>query len=182
MLLCCLEGSAFSYAAQQIGTNHLACNDLQNVLVERFTGEDYKRKLETKLRNLKFAKGTNINLFAHTLRNTIKELYGLQGNANDAIDAIAINHVVSSLSEEIRSQAKILQLTGNKSLECLLELVEDKLSGNMLFVNSSTALDKNNASKVESDRITKLEQMFETLLKKVDNIDQSKSKEICASN
>ena len=98
----------------------------------------------------------------------------MQGNANDAIDAIAINHVVSGLSEEIRSQAKILQLTGNKSLECLLELVEDKLSGNMLFVNSSTVRDKNNAPKVESDRITKLEQMFETLLKKIDITDESK--------
>ena len=54
MLLCCLEGSAFSYVAQQIGTNDLAYNDLKNVLVERFIGEDYKRKLETKLRNLKF--------------------------------------------------------------------------------------------------------------------------------
>ena len=148
--------------------------------MERFTGEDFKRKLETKLRNLKFTKGTNINLFAHTLRNTIKELHGLQGNANDAIDAIAINHVVNGLSEEIRSQAKILQLTGNKSLECLLELVEDKLSGNMLFVNSSTVRDKNNASKVESDSITKLEQMLETLLKKVDKIGESKSKQICS--
>ena len=49
----------------------------------------------------------------------------------------------------------------------------------MLFVNSSTVRDKNNASKVESDRITKLEQMFETLLKKVDKIDESKSKQIC---
>ena len=114
-------------------------------------------------------------MLAHTLTNTIKELYGLQGNANDAIDAIAINHVVSGLSEEIRSQAKILQLTGNKSLNCLLELVEDKLSGNMLFVNSSTVRDKNNAPKVESDRITRLEQMFETLLKKIDNIDETKS-------
>ena len=118
-------------------------------------------------------------MLAHTLRNAIKELYGLQGNANDAIDAIAINHVVSGLSEEIRSQAKILQLTGNKSLNCLLELVEDKLSGNMLFVNSSTARDKNNAPKVESDRITRLEQMFETLLKKIDDIDETKSKQIC---
>ena len=49
----------------------------------------------------------------------------------------------------------------------------------MLFVNSSTARDKNNASKVESDRITKLEQMFETHLKKVDKIGVSKSKQIC---
>ena len=44
----------------------------------------------------------------------------------------------------------------------------------MLFMNSSTVRDKNNAPKVESDRITKLEQMFETLLKKIDNIDESK--------
>ena len=61
----------------------------------------------------------------------------------------------------------------------LLELVEDKLSEKMLFVNSSTVRGKNNASKVESDRITKLEQMFETLLKKVDNIDESKSRQTC---
>ena len=102
MLLFCIEGSAFSCAAQQIGTNNLVYDALKNVLVGRYTGEDYKRKLETKLRNIGFTKGTNINLFAHTLRNAIKELYGLQGNANDAIDAIAINHVVSGLSEEIR--------------------------------------------------------------------------------
>ena len=43
------------YAAQKeahlvthhtIGTNDLVYNDLKNALVERFTGEDYKRKLE----------------------------------------------------------------------------------------------------------------------------------------
>ena len=95
MLLCCLEGSAFSYAAQQIGTNDLAYDTLKKVLVERFAGEDYKRKLETKLQNLRFTEGTNINLFAQTLRNAIKELYGLQGNANDAIDATAVNHIVA---------------------------------------------------------------------------------------
>ena len=41
MLLCYLVGSAFSFAAQRIGTNDLAYDDLKNVLVERFTGEDY---------------------------------------------------------------------------------------------------------------------------------------------
>ena len=60
-----------------------------------------------------------------------------------------------------------------------MELLEDKLSGNTLFMNSSTVLDKNNASKMESDRMTRLEQMFETLLKKIDNINESKSKQIC---
>ena len=47
MLLCCLEGTGFSYAAQQIGTNDLSYNDLRNVLLKRFTVEVYKRKLET---------------------------------------------------------------------------------------------------------------------------------------
>ena len=41
MLLCYLEGSAFSFAAQRIGTNDFAYDDLKNVLVEQFTGEDY---------------------------------------------------------------------------------------------------------------------------------------------
>ena len=36
----------------------------------------------------------------------------------------------------------------------------------MLFVNSSTGREKNKALKVKSDRITKVEQMFETLLQK----------------
>ena len=80
MLLCCLEGSAFSYAAQKNGNNDLAYDALKNVFVERFTGEDYKRKLETNVQHLIFTKGTNINLFAHTLRNTNKELHGLRGN------------------------------------------------------------------------------------------------------
>ena len=47
MLLCCLEGTGFSYAAQQIGTNDLSYDDLKNVLLKRFTVEVYKRKLET---------------------------------------------------------------------------------------------------------------------------------------
>ena len=72
MLLCCLEGSAFSYASQQICTNDLAYDTLKIVLVERLRGEDYKGKLETKLQNLRFTKGTNIDLFAHMLRTQLK--------------------------------------------------------------------------------------------------------------
>ena len=121
MLLCCLEGSAFSFAAQRIGADDLPYDELKDDLIERFTGEDYKRKLETKLRNLKFTKGMNINSFSNNLRTTVKELYGLQGDVNNAVDSIAINHIISTLSDDMRSQAKILQLTGNKSLECLLD-------------------------------------------------------------
>ena len=45
MLLCYLVGSAFSFLhlvlVHLIGTNDLVYDDLKNVLVERFTGEDY---------------------------------------------------------------------------------------------------------------------------------------------
>ena len=50
-------------------------------------------------------------------------------------DAIAINHVIAQLDEQVRQDVKMLQLKGNKSLESLLELVNDKLSGNPLFSN-----------------------------------------------
>ena len=54
---------------------------------------------------------------------------------NSAIDATAINHVIAQLDEQVRQDVKMLQLAGNKSLERLLEVVNDKLSGNPLFSN-----------------------------------------------
>lgn len=123
---------------QETGTNDPVSNGLKDAILGRFTGQDYKRKLETKLRGLKITKDTNINLFVNTLRNTVKELYGLQEDNKNAVDCIAIHHVVMSFSNELKFQAKILQLTGSKSLECLLELVKVKLMGYPMFVNASS--------------------------------------------
>ena len=136
VLLCCLDDSAFSAASEAIGADaNVTYDNLVDVLKTAFSGEDYKRNVESKLRNLKFSKGTNINIFCNTLRTLIKELYGLD-NVN-AVDAIAINHVISQLDDETRREVKILQLAGNKSLERLLELTDDKLSGNPLLSTNS---------------------------------------------
>ena len=53
-------------------------------------------------------------------------------------DAIAINHVIAQLDEQVRQDVKKLQLAGNKSLERLLELVNDKLNGNRVVLVHDT--------------------------------------------
>ena len=164
-MLCCLDDCAFTAASAEIAADaNITFDNLVNALKTTFSGEDYKRNVESKLRNLKFSKGTNINIFCNTLRTFVKELYGLD-NAN-AVDAIAINHVMAQLDEEIRRDVKILQLTGNKNLERLLELVDDKLSGNPLLCNNSLKV-----SAVENDdRFSKIVNLIDVLSVKVDAI------------
>ena len=95
--LCCLEDSAFTLASQRINAeNDITYHNLKAALAEVFAGEDYKRTLETKLRNLKFTKGTNIKLFCNSLRTLIRELYNLTNLDETSIDAIAINRVMSN--------------------------------------------------------------------------------------
>ena len=65
----------------------------------------------------------------------IRELYDLTNLDETSIDAIAINYVIAQLDEQVRQDDQMLQLAGNKSLERLLELVNDKLSENPLFSN-----------------------------------------------
>lgn len=40
-----------------------------------FSGEDYRRKLERKMREMIFRKSTNVNEFCNELRSTVKGLY-----------------------------------------------------------------------------------------------------------
>ena len=97
VLLCCLEDCAFTLASQRINAeNDITYHNLKAALSEVFAGEDYKRTLETKLRNLKFTKGTNIKLFCNSLRTLIRELYNLTNLDETSIDAIAINRVMSN--------------------------------------------------------------------------------------
>ena len=72
--------------------------------------------METKLRNLKFAKDVNIDLFANMFKTTAKDFYSLQGDTSNAVNVIVINHEINTLSKETRSRVTILQLTGNKNL------------------------------------------------------------------
>ena len=43
-----------------------------------------------------------------------------------------MNHVVSNLEDDLRQDAKVFQLTENKSLENLLEFIVTKMEGNAL--------------------------------------------------
>ena len=69
------------------------------------------------------------------MRTLIRQLNNLTDLDETSIDAIAINHVITQLDEQVRQDVKMLQLAGNKSLERLLDLVNNKLSGNPLFSN-----------------------------------------------
>ena len=49
-LLCCAEGSAFSFVSQEIGaTSTITYDELQKRMKERFCGDDYKRTLQAKI-------------------------------------------------------------------------------------------------------------------------------------
>ena len=69
------------------------------------------------------------------MRTLIRQLNNLTDLDETSIDAIAINHVITQLDEQVRQDVKMLQLAGNKSLERLLDLVNNKLRGNPLFSN-----------------------------------------------
>ena len=103
VLLRCLEDSAFTLASQRINTeNDITYDNLKAALVEAFSDEGYKRTLETKLRNLKFTKGTNINLFCNSLRTLIREFYNLTDLDETSINAIAISNSMNRLDKMLK--------------------------------------------------------------------------------
>ena len=98
-----MEDSAFTLASQRINTeNDITYDNLKAALVEAFSDEGYKRTLETKLRNLKFTKGTNINLFCNSLRTLIRELYNLTDLDETSINAIAISNSMNRLDKMLK--------------------------------------------------------------------------------
>ena len=57
-LLCCLERSAFAIATAETMENiEITYGQLKDALKTRYSGDDYKRSLEQRLRNLKFKPG-----------------------------------------------------------------------------------------------------------------------------
>ena len=172
-----MEDSAFTLASQRINAeNDITYDNLKAALAEAFSSEDYERTLETKLRNLKFTKGTNKSLFRNSLRTLIRELYNLTDLDETSIDAIAINHAIAQLDKQVRQDVKMLQLAGNKSLKRLLELVNDKLSGNPLFSNYVQV------SAAEHSRFHKMKSLIEKLAVKVDTLSMtSKARVTCAN-
>ena len=65
-----------------------------------------------------------IKQFCSELYTVVRELYGI--NDENAIQSIAILHVVSNLDDAVKGDVKLLQLSGNAKLENILELAESK--------------------------------------------------------
>ena len=59
MLMVTTDGDAFSTVTSEISRdNNITYADLKGILVTKYTGDNYKRFLETKLRSLNFRKDT----------------------------------------------------------------------------------------------------------------------------
>ena len=73
-----------------------------------------------------------------------------------------MNHLLSTLDESLRGEAKIFQLTGNKTLKNLLEFVNIKMGLQSLShgVEYAAVVGQNSIN----DRLTRLENMMEKLL------------------
>ena len=183
LLLIYTEDNAFTVASKAIvDDNGINFEGLKTLLQQRFCGPDYKRALELKLRNLKFKKGIKIAPFVNELRNAIQELYGL--TSEDAIDSIAINHVLAQLEDSLRKETKILQLAGNTKLENILELLQEKFEGNSFALNESSLPFFQGAtmsprpvqnSPVDADRLSRLETMMASVMNKLDQFQSTQS-------
>ena len=91
-------------------------------------GDDCRRTLQHKFRELIFRKGSNVNTFIDELTKAIRELFDIEDP--ETINSIAINHIVPNLEEDMRQDERVFQLTGDKSLENLLEFIVIKMEGN----------------------------------------------------
>ena len=124
MLLCTTESTAFSFIAQRISEdNTISYHSIKTELKRRFAGDDYCRTLQNKFRDLVFT----INKFVDELLQTIRELFDIDDSETASL--IVINHVIANLGDEMRQEAKIFQLAGNKILENLLEFLAIKMEG-----------------------------------------------------
>ena len=108
ILLCSTESTAFTFLAQKISDD----NNVKIEMKRRFFGDDYRRTLQNKFRELVFRKGMMTNAFIDELAKTIRELFDIEEQ-----QTITINRIISNLEEDLRQEAKIFQLSWNKSLE-----------------------------------------------------------------
>ena len=110
------------------------------------------------------------------MRTLITELCNLTDLDETSIDATAINHVIAQLDEQVRQDVKMLQLAGNKSLKPLLELVNDKLSGNPLFSNFVQV------SVADHSILDKIESLIKKLAVKVDSLSTTSKAHVTCAN
>ena len=154
-LLCVFEGKAFTVLSQFMAQNANATYaQVKDELQRRFSGDDYRRSLEVKLRTMKFTKTSDIAKFSSSLLNVVKELYSITDERT--AEQIAMNHVMSDLDPSIKDSVQILQLSGNANLDTLLELVKTKLVGESSSLQSFAAAP-------DRSRIDSLENMIKQM-------------------
>ena len=66
-----------------------------------------------------------INQFCSEFDTVIRELHDIHDE--NAIQSLAIFHVVSNLDDAVKGDVKLLQLSGNVKLENILELAESEM-------------------------------------------------------
>ena len=168
-LLCLLESSAFVNATSAIAANNaLTYDGLKDFLREKYCGQDYKRSLEQKFRNLRFKPGSAINNFISEISCLITDLYGITDTT--AVDLIAQNHVLPSLESSVQEQAKVLQLTNSCSLQSLLELANAHAASHPIQGSNIPSA----ASGNKYDRVSQLEKKIDMLTNKMDGMMNNK--------
>ena len=119
-----------------------------------------KKKSASQVTKLKFVKGTSVNFFTTELTNTITALYRIWDS--NIISDLAMNHLLSTLDESLRGEAKIFQLMGNTTLENLLELVNKKMGlQSFSYGVEYAAIASQNST---NDCLTRIENMVRKLL------------------
>ena len=76
MILCCAESSPFTFIQTIANQENITNGNLIDIISERFSGIDYRRKSETKLRGVIVRNVGNIDKFSNKLRLTAKDHYG----------------------------------------------------------------------------------------------------------
>ena len=119
-----------------------------------------KKKSASQVTKLKFVKSTSVNFFTTELTNTITALYRIWDS--NIVSDLAMNHLLSTLDESLRGEAKIFQLMGNTTLENLLELVNKKMGlQSFSYGVEYAAIASQNST---NDRLTRIENMVRKLL------------------
>ena len=130
LLYCCDEAAFMILSSVIANDDEFTYQDAKDLSERTYTGTNYKRILESKFRSLLFRKGMKINQFCSELYTVIRELYYIYDE--NAIQSIAISHVVSNLDDTLKGDIKLLQLSGNVKLENILEIAESKMQNNYL--------------------------------------------------
>ena len=77
MVLWCVESSPFTFIQTIANQENITYGNLIELISERFSGVDYRRKSETKLRGVIVRNVGSIDKFSNKVRLTAKNHYGL---------------------------------------------------------------------------------------------------------